>query len=52
MSRWKVTVEIQDGWRKDAEGNKNVENKSDKFWFSFRESLLFYNAFFLMNVKK
>ena len=27
MSRWKVTVEIQDGWGKDAEGNKNFEKQ-------------------------
>ena len=25
MRRWKVTVEIQDGWRKDAEGIRNIE---------------------------
>ena len=25
MSKWKVTVEIQDGWRKDAELTRNVE---------------------------
>ena len=43
--RWKVTFEIQDGWRKDAERIKMSKNTCDKFWFSF-----FYNTFFPMNV--
>ena len=25
MDKWKVTVEIQDGWRKDAEEIRNVD---------------------------
>ena len=25
MRRWKVSVEIKDGWRKDAEGIRNVK---------------------------
>ena len=25
MRGWKVTVEIEDGWRKDAEGIRNFE---------------------------
>ena len=31
MRRWKLTVEIQDGWRKDGEGLKIFKNTCDKF---------------------
>ena len=33
MRRWKVTVEIQDGWRKEAEGIRNVEKHLTNFDF-------------------
>ena len=47
----KVSVEIQDGWRKDAQRIRNVEVNCGKLSFSFRECLLFHITFFSMNVK-
>ena len=32
MRRWKVTVEIQDGWGKDAEKLELLKNTRDKFF--------------------
>ena len=44
MHRWKVTVEIQDGCRKDAEEIEMLKNICDKFSFS-----LFHNAVEILN---
>ena len=44
MYRCKVTVDIQDGWGKDAEGIRNVNSCS--------ESADYFITFFIINVKK
>ena len=33
MRRWKVTVEIQDGWRKDAEGIRNIDSLLESVYY-------------------
>ena len=45
MCRWKVTVEIQDGAEK-------MQRKLVMLKLAERESLLFHNTFFKINVKK
>ena len=33
MCKWKVTVEIEDGWRKDAEGIRNVDSHLESSYY-------------------
>ena len=42
MSRWKVTIEIQDGWRKDAEGIKNIDSRLERI------NILLFNSNILL----
>ena len=42
MCRWKITAEIQDGWRKDAEGIRNVEKHLWQF-FDFRSFITHFS---------
>ena len=33
MGRWKGTVEVRDGWRKDAEGIRNVDSHLESAYY-------------------